>query len=119
MSDTQQIGPITLTLRTDETKQQVLDAIFQATQEVFELDIKPAAADASPKKTGTNARSIDADVTQQPDGVHAELYTQSGYGGYLELGTRHMSPKPYLNPAFEEGIASLPEKVKEKLDEGN
>ncbi len=29
------------------------------------------------------------------------IYTQSGYGGYLELGTAKMSAKPYIYPAFQ------------------
>ncbi len=107
---------MTLTLRTDELQEQVTDAIFQATQEVFELDIKARAKDDSPKKTGTNARSIETDVTQEDDGVHAQLYTQSGYGGYLELGTRKMAAQPYLQPAFEEGIATISDRVTEKLN---
>lgn len=96
---------------------QVKSAIFAETQDTFLLDIVPQAARTSPvtpegmalnieehKKrpggTGTNRRSIDAEITQQGDGVKAELFTASGYGGYLELGTSKMRAQPFLYPAF-------------------
>jgi HK97 gp10 family phage protein len=36
-----------------------------------------------------------------PNRVVASLYGQSGYSGYLELGTRKMEARPYIFPAFE------------------
>jgi len=41
-----------------------------------------------PSGTGTNRRSIDSTVTETAEGVQAQLFTQSGYGGYLELALR-------------------------------
>ena len=113
-------------------------AIFEATQELFDLDIVPTAKQLSPVTpegyqrnlalqeehklggrrvggTGTNRRSIDASVTDTENGPQAELFTQSGYGGYLELGTAKMAAQPYLYPALEQHIGKLPGKVKEKL----
>lgn len=107
-------------------------AIFSATQDLFEQEIVPTAKDLSPvteegylqnveqKKahpsgTGTNRRSIDSTVMDTDAGPQAELFTQSGYGGYLELGTSKMRAQPYLNPAFEQHIGKLPARVKEKL----
>lgn len=122
----------TLTLRLGPVLADTKAAILSAVTDLFEEDIVPTAKDLSPvteagyqinveekKKhpsgTGTNRRSIDSTVTDVPEGVHAELYTTSGYGGYLELGTSKMRAQPYLNPAFEMHIGKLPEKVKEKL----
>lgn len=113
-------------------------AITAATQELFEEEIVPAAKELSPVTaegyehnleleeqhklgsrpamgTGTNRRSIDSEVTETENGPQAELFTQSGYGAYLELGTSKMRAQPYLYPAFEEHIGKLPERVKEKL----
>jgi HK97 gp10 family phage protein len=107
-------------------------AVLSATIDLFEQEIVPTAKDLSPvteegylrnveqKKahpsgTGTNRRSIDSTVTDTPSGPQAELFTQSGYGGYLELGTSKMRAQPYLNPAFEQHIGKLPQRVKEKL----
>lgn len=105
-----------LNLRTEEAKQEFHDAALTAVTEVFELDIKAAAMDASPVATGTNKRSIDTEVEEVAGGVKAELFTQSGYGGYLETGTYKMEARPYLGPAFFEGIDTIPDKIKEKID---
>lgn len=105
-----------LNLNLEGAKQQIMDAAFKAVQEEFELGIKPAAVDESPYKSGTNRRSIDTDVENQGTQIKAELYTQSGYGGYLETGTSKMDARPYLAPAFNEGIANIGEKIKELID---
>jgi HK97 gp10 family phage protein len=98
-------------------KAQAQSAAEQATREVFLLDIKPAAVAASPVTpeglqrnmalkrkrpggTGTNRRSIDVDFERTAKGFVARLFTQSGYGGYLETGTSKMRAQPYLYPSF-------------------
>lgn len=130
----------TLNLRLGPALAQIKDVILSATTDLFEEEIVPTAKDLSPVTpegmarneelaaehklggrrvggTGTNRRSIDSVVTDVPEGVQAQLFTQSGYGGYLELGTSKMRAQPYLNPAFDEHIGKLPERVKEKLGE--
>jgi hypothetical protein len=106
-------------------------AIFEATKQVFELDIKPAAVEASPvtpegavineamgKKppyilgTGHNRRSIDIMVVDSSEGPRAELFTQSGYGGYLETGTSRMRAQPYLFPSFIAHVDKIPMQAK-------
>jgi HK97 gp10 family phage protein len=97
-----------LTIRTaPEASGLVNDAVFQAVQEVFELDIKPEAVSGSPVRRGTNRRSIDVEVKRTTKGTEARLFTQSGYGGYLELGTRFMDAKPYLFPAWKKFDSTL------------
>lgn len=105
---------------------------YEETVDMFEKDIVPEAKRASPVTdegeqhnielhrkrpggTGTNRRSIDADVTQDETGVKAELYTQSGYGGYLEVGTSRMSPQPYLMPSFMKFVKQLAGRIKSRL----
>jgi HK97 gp10 family phage protein len=102
---------------------------FKAVQEVFQLDIVPEAVRESPVTpagmeynqrkfdsmphrpgteidpvrlggTGHNRQSIEADVVLTPQGPQATLITQSGYGGYLEVGTSKMRAQPYIWPAF-------------------
>src|SRR5713101_8300917 len=96
--------------RIPQARAQVQEIILAVTQDVFELDIKPAAVEGSPVTeegylrnleleaegklggrraggTGHNRRSIDITVTETDKGVEATLFTQSGYGGYLESGT--------------------------------
>jgi HK97 gp10 family phage protein len=118
---------VKLTLRTGEAKAEVKQAVFETVQEVFEVDMKTAAVEMSPVRApkgphnpqgipgGTNRRSIDTDVNQTEEGVEASIYTQSGYGGYLETGTRNMAARPYIGPAFDQNLAKIAEGVKEKL----
>jgi HK97 gp10 family phage protein len=89
-----------ININSDEGKAQARQAMVEAVQEVFELDIKPAAVELSPYLTGTNRRSIDTEVVETAGGVQAQLFSQSGYGGYLEFGTVKMKAQPYLFPAF-------------------
>jgi HK97 gp10 family phage protein len=118
-------------MRTAEVKEQMKAAIFRATTTIFEIDMKARAKELAPpppkterqaelpedqqyKYTGTNMRSIDTEVTEVEEGVHAEIFTQSGYGGYLELGTAKMAPRPFIFPAFQETIVNLSKEVKKE-----
>jgi HK97 gp10 family phage protein len=108
-------------------------AILSAVRDTFVFDIKPKAQELSPVTdaglrynrekhpaatltqiggTGTNRRSIDVEVKEDVKGVKAELYTQSGYGGWLEIGTRFMRAQPYLWPAFRAFQGKIAERVK-------
>lgn len=108
--------------------------ILAATKETFQLDIVPEAAATSPvtpegyqrnleqgKKgvhatgTGQNRASIDFTVESSPEGVKAELFTQSGHGGYLEVGTSKMRAQPYLFPAAMKFLSGIAQKVKIKI----
>lgn len=130
----------TMNLRLGPALAKIKDTILAATTELFEEEIVPTAKDLSPVTpagyarneelkaenklggrrvggTGHNRRSIDSQVTEVPEGVRAQVFTQSGYGGYLELGTSKMRAQPYLNPAFDEHIGELRARVKEKTSE--
>jgi len=62
--------------------------------------------------TGNNNRSIDwacPPAKQAPAGVSVSdgdvaIFTQSGYGGYLEVGTAKIGPVPYIVPAAEHTV---------------
>lgn len=131
---------ITMNLRIPAALQKMRGAILSATQDLFEEEIVPMAKELSPVTeagyqrnlalkeegklggrpmggTGTNRRSIDSAVTDTPEGPQAQLFTTSGYGGYLEVGTSKMPAQPYLNPAFDAHIGELPQRVKEKIGE--
>jgi HK97 gp10 family phage protein len=99
-------------------KEKVMQAAFQAVQQEFELGIKPAAVSDSPVKTGTNRRSIDTETERTGTGIKGQIFTQSGYGGYLETGTSKMDARPYLAPAFNEGVVTIGDKIKEIIDAG-
>jgi len=63
----------------------------------------------SPHRFGTNMRSINplgqvhssGATTIDPNNIDGEVFTTSGYGGYLEVGTRKMPARPYIVPAVE------------------
>jgi len=126
---------ITFVSRIPQAIAQFKEIALSTVQEVFELDIKPAAVEGSPvteegalineamgKKpphilgTGFNRRSIDVSVTQTDKGPQAQLFTQSGYGGYLETGTSKMRAQPYLYPAFIDNVDKIPSGIKVKIE---
>ena len=75
------------------------------------VDITRDAIHSSPKKTGHNARSIMLDIF----GMEGSIYSTSGYGGYLETGTRRMPARPYFKPALDKNIYKLPAGIKAEL----
>lgn len=118
-----------LDIRGDEFKQRTREAVIAATTDVFELDMKGRAKELSPvsdvnpqigdgkyRPTGNNKNSIDTEVVATEEGVSAKMFTQSGYGGYLEVGTSKMQARPYLYPAFDEFVGTIPARTREKLN---
>ena len=87
--------------------------------------------------TGHNARSITAEVSgmgvvrrgkdSEPEKVvddsklEGAVYSTSGYGGWLEVGTHRddgawrMSPRPYFYPALVKNMHNLPAFIKRHL----
>ncbi len=86
-------------------------AIEAGLKEAFLLDVRPIASRLSPKKTGTNSRSIMYEVK----GKTAKIWTESGYGGYLEIGTARMPARPYLRPAIERNKRAIARAIKRHL----
>ena len=85
-----------------------MQEINEALRKGFEIGAIAVHADAvelAPGEpgtsTGNNRRSIDSEVKEEGGRVVAEVFTQSGYGGYLEIGTTKMPARPYLKPAFD------------------
>ena len=81
-----------------------LQEIKGALREGFEIGAAATQADAvelSPWITGNNRRSIDSEVKEEGGKPVATVFTQSGYGGYLEIGTTKRPATPYLKPAFD------------------
>jgi hypothetical protein len=56
----------------------------------------------TPVKTGNNKRSISIDPAKKNGQTPvARVFTTSGYGGWLEIGTSKMAARPYMGPAFD------------------
>ena len=121
-------SPWTVNLRVAEVQQLIHQTALEGVTEVFELDILPEAKRLSPvspenpkivgskyRDTGHNRRSLDVSVEDTPAGPSAQLFSQSGYGGYLELGTSKMKARPYLWRAFQAFIGKLGEIIAAKL----
>jgi len=131
---------ITFNSRIPNAKATLTAAIRSTVEEVFATQIHPAAVEKSPVTpegfarnlelkalgklgdrppagTGTNRRSIDYTVEVTADGnILARLYTQDGYGGWLEVGTVRMRAQPYLYPAFIENVDKIPLGIKVKIE---
>ena len=105
------------------------DELGNHVQEIANTTVE-LAMDNTPYERGTNRRSITADYIRagQSRVVHKgempadntidlfttgnaefsiRIYTQSGYGGWLELGTKRMYARPYIIPAFTRAVEDL------------
>lgn len=99
---------------TKEATEQVLEAARLAMRDTV-VEVENEAAHNSPKATGHNMRSLAGEVSgmgtvvqggdAEPDRVvddtkiEGAVYSTSGYGGYLETGTRKMAERPYIQPS--------------------
>jgi HK97 gp10 family phage protein len=75
------------------------------------VDIANDVVEGSPVETGNNKRSIQYEAK----GLEGSVYSTSGYGGFLEVGTRFMSAQPYFKPALDMHLKELPEGIKTEL----
>jgi len=62
-------------------------------------------------RTGNNSRSIRYEVK----GLTGSVYSTSGYGGYLEIGTSKMSAYPYFRPALDRWLPKLGDFIKGRM----
>lgn len=122
-------------------RQQIHQAGVQATQEVFEQQILPAARSLSPKLTGKNAASTGVSFRDKPETgwISAWISTHSGYGWLIEHGTsskqfRPMTktaikkrkgwvapldrtpPRPYIYPAMMRYVGGIAERQRQILE---
>ncbi|MBN1690449.1 MAG: hypothetical protein JW901_05470 [Dehalococcoidia bacterium] len=73
-------------------------------------------------QTGNNMESITMEVSGMgdnqvvdPDGIEGAVYSQSGYGGFLETGTAEMPPFPYFRPALDTHKDELAPNIKKHM----
>lgn len=139
---------------------QIHQAVLEGVAEVFAQDMWPAAAKGSPVETGHNRRTIAVEVSGFGEkkvatsgdgetsgvtevaetGVTAAIYTQSGYGGYLETGhvarhdqsrrsaktgrfrrvfigpDRFVPARPYIYPAVQKFMGTIGAAVKRHFE---
>jgi hypothetical protein len=137
---------VELTLN-EQLAAQLHAAVVNAVTETFTSEMKQEAQALSPVGTppedrhpGQNRDSIDATVVDDPatHSIRATLYTQSGYGFYLEHGTTkrdkkgkrirakkgkfkpdRTAPRPHIYPAFQLHLSKIYARVKEYLRKPN
>lgn len=57
--------------------------------------------------TGRLRQSVKTEIDEGKDYVESRTGTDLDYGRYLETGTRHMRPRPWLKPTFDEEESKL------------
>lgn len=68
----------------------------------FAEEMTEVAKSGCPVDTGNLRDSIEWDEENVSDTQQAvRVFTQTGYGAFVELGTSRMAAQPYLAPAFE------------------
>ena len=122
---------VTTNLHFEEADDKVKAAARAALKDCVS-DITEDAKEGSPKKTGNNMRSINFTVgpaTEDElvlDDLQGAVYSTSGYGGYLETGTRNletgtrkMEARPYMKPAADRDFTeqTFGDRMKEHLGE--
>jgi HK97 gp10 family phage protein len=112
-----------MNLNRDELSSRFKDALVSATKDVFAEIEDSARANTPVLDKATSERypgelrdSIETRVTRIKAGVKARVLMDF-YGAFLELGTAKIKAQPFMWPALQEKIGSLPGVVKEKLDE--
>lgn len=132
---------VKLNLKTAEVQKKVEEATRLGLRDTI-VAISSDAIKLSPKKTGNNMRSIFYGVagmnkheqTSQmgrkerdtwtgvdeslldENKLEAATYSTSGYGGYLETGTRFMGARPYFRPSLDMHKQELIPNIKRHLE---
>jgi len=96
-----------LNLKTDQVSKAVKNAAKAALKDIV-IDCTQDAKEMSPKLTGNNMRSINWELGPGGDTnleeLQAAIFSSSGYGGFLETGTKRMSARPYIYPAVQKNF---------------
>jgi hypothetical protein len=93
------------------------NGVLAGVTDLFEQQVLPAAQEMSPVLTGANRDSLSVKVRRYRRMIRAAIFTQSGHGGYLEVGTSKMPAQPYIHPAFERSLPSLNALLQQRIEE--
>lgn len=88
---------------TDKALRQI-HGLSGRTLEDFTDKFKDNAKQRAKKRSGNNASLIESEFFGLRKKNAARVFTQSGYGGYQEFGTRNMAAQPYMRPGLQVAI---------------
>jgi len=96
---------------------QIKDGVYYGTDDYVQevTDHAKDLAKFGKYATGETQQSIANEVEEVRSGVRCKIFTQSGHGGYVEVGTKKMKAEPFLFPAFSRTKNRIFELLKERL----
>jgi len=117
---------VELNLKIPEVQGKVKTAAKLALKDIA-TDVSQDAIHDSPHVSGNNRRRMALQVPGSKQGMtelgsvdgveleelQAAVYSTSGYGGYLETGTKKMEAQPYIKPAADRNFTA--EKVAARI----
>lgn len=115
---------IELTVNGPEFLKAFGDAVFSAIKDEFEGPILEDAKANSPLGTEKmddhkhlvhNRDSLRAIAFFTDDGPMGKLFSTSGHGYFIEVGTRFMGARPYAWPALQKNIGGLMARIKSNI----
>ena len=101
-------------VRVDIKAAKVMALVDDAVDEALRDTVVATARDVvkgSPVLTGHNRRSIGFTLKK----LSARIFSTSGYGGWLEIGTSRMAAQPYFKPAADKNFWKLPRHIRARL----
>ena len=123
---------VTVNIKDDEVIRQVTDASKMAMRDTT-VEVVHDSVQLSPWLTGNNRRSIVGEVSGMggvasggegrtermvdDSKIEGAVYSTSGYGGFLEVGTSRMAARSYIKPALDRNFTNekFASKVKNHL----
>jgi hypothetical protein len=100
----------TLNLRTEEAQKLIQEAEYAAVNEALAATVEDARSmcprSEHPRHATHNADTITKRLRRTDAGLKGTVFTESGYGGFIERGTANMAAHAYVYPA---AIKHLPE----------
>ena len=103
-----------LNLKEKEVYDKVMGASNASLTEVIvdiTRDVKSAPPTGSPVLTGFNRNSIQYRINP----LSGMVFSTSGYGGWLEIGTSRMPARPHFKPAYDRHYPKLPSRIKARI----
>lgn len=91
----------------------------QTCQAEIQMNFNPQSPAPEGEAPGVVTGNLKSSVLFQPvPGMDAfKVVIQANYGIHLEFGTEHMAARPFVRPAIDRTIASVPDRVKVKVVE--